>query len=69
MAWRRKTVRRKQRRMEPLNRRIMGGCNITRPIADPVTEAGFTIKELETFYEDGAPRFADADSLGTAVSA
>jgi hypothetical protein len=55
--------------MEPLNRRIMGGCNITRPIADPVTEAGFTIKELETFYEDGAPRFADADSLGTAVSA
>lgn len=62
-------VRRMQRRMEPLNKRMLAGCHLTRPIADLVTEAGFTIKELDTFYEDGAPRFVGADSLGTAVSA
>jgi hypothetical protein len=30
--------------------------------------AGFTITELEVFYEDRAPKFAGADSLGVAVS-
>jgi ubiquinone/menaquinone biosynthesis C-methylase UbiE len=60
-------VRRMQRRMEPLNKRMLAGCHLTRPIAELVTSAGFTIKELDTFYEDGAPRFVGADSLGTAV--
>ena len=30
--------------------------------------AGFEIKEIETFYEPGAPKFAGADYLGVAVS-
>ena len=30
--------------------------------------AGFTIGEVDVFYEQGAPKFAGADSLGTAVS-
>jgi hypothetical protein len=30
--------------------------------------AGFTIKDLDEFYEDGAPKFLAADSLGVAVS-
>jgi hypothetical protein len=33
-----------------------------------VTAAGFTIAELDVFYEEGAPKFLGADSLGTAVS-
>jgi hypothetical protein len=53
--------------MESLNKRMLAGCHLTRPIAELVTSAGFTIKELDTFYEDGAPRFVGADSLGTAV--
>ena len=57
-----------QRRMEPLNKRIFGGCHLTRPITDLITGAGFEIKELDRYYEPGAPKFAGADSLGVAVS-
>jgi hypothetical protein len=31
-----------------------------------LTTAGFTIDELDVFYEPGAPRFAGATSLGIA---
>jgi len=61
-------VRRWQRRLNPLEQRVFGGCNFTRPIVDLLTTAGFTIKELDVFYEKGAPKFAGADSLGAAVS-
>jgi SAM-dependent methyltransferase len=61
-------VRRWQRRLNPLEQRVFGGCNFTRPIVDLLTVAGFTIKELDVFYEKGAPKFAGADSLGIAVS-
>ncbi len=61
-------VRRMQHRMEPLQKRLFGGCHLTRPIADLVTSAGFELKELDTFYEPGAPKFLAADSLGFAVN-
>jgi ubiquinone/menaquinone biosynthesis C-methylase UbiE len=61
-------VRRWQRRLNPLEQRVFGGCNFTRPIVDLLTAAGFTIKALDVFYEKGAPRFAGADSLGIATS-
>jgi len=57
-----------QRRLNPVQRRMAGGCNFTRPIVDLLTAAGFTISELDVFYEKGVPKFAGADSLGTAVS-
>ena len=62
-------VRKWQRRLEPLEKRIFGGCHFTRPIVDLLTTAGFTIQELDVFYEKGAPKFAGADSLGVALSA
>lgn len=62
-------VRRWQRRMEPLQKRLFGGCHLTRPIANLLTTAGFTITEIDVFYEKGAPKFVAADSLGTALSA
>ena len=61
-------VRRWQHRFEPVQKRLFGGCHLTRPIADLLTSAGFTITELDRFYEDGAPKIMGADSLGTAVS-
>jgi ubiquinone/menaquinone biosynthesis C-methylase UbiE len=61
-------VRRWQRRLDPLEQRLLGGCHLTRPIVDLLTTAGFTIVELDVFYEEGAPKFAGADSLGTALS-
>lgn len=62
-------VRRSQRRIEPVWKRVAGGCHLTRPIVDLLTSAGFTVKELDVFYEKGAPKFGGADSLGTAQPA
>jgi ubiquinone/menaquinone biosynthesis C-methylase UbiE len=61
-------VRRWQHRLEPLQKRLFGGCHLTRQIPQLLASAGFTITELDVFYEDGAPKFLGADSLGTAVS-
>ena len=62
------SVQRWQRRVEPLQKRVMGGCHLTRPIVDLLTTAGFEITELEVFYEKGTPKVGGADSLGVAVS-
>jgi SAM-dependent methyltransferase len=61
-------VRRWQRLLDPVEKRIAGGCHFTRPIVDLLTAAGFNIKELDVFYEKNGPKFAGADSLGTACS-
>ncbi|MET7619773.1 methyltransferase domain-containing protein [Streptomyces sp. NPDC005408] len=61
-------VRRWQRRLEPVNKRIFGGCHLTRPTVDMLTSAGFTITEVDVFYEKGAPKPMGADSLGIALS-
>jgi ubiquinone/menaquinone biosynthesis C-methylase UbiE len=61
-------VRRWQRRLDPLEKRLAGGCTFTRPVVDLLTTGGFTITALDVFYEKGAPKFAGADSLGTALS-
>jgi SAM-dependent methyltransferase len=63
------SVRKTQRRIEPVWKRVAGGCHLTRPVVDMLTTAGFTIKELDVFYEKGAPKFGGADSLGTAQPA
>jgi SAM-dependent methyltransferase len=61
-------VRRWQRRLDPLQRRLVGGCHLTRPIADLVTAAGFAITGLDVFYQEGTANVTGADSLGTAVA-
>lgn len=61
-------VRRWQRRLDPVQKRITGGCHLTRPIVELLTTAGFTIKELDVFYEKDTTRFSGADSLGIAQS-
>ena len=61
-------VRRWQRRLEPVQKRIAGGCHFTRPIVDLLRSAGFTIKELDVFYEKSTSKIAGADSLGSALS-
>lgn len=61
-------VQRRQRRLEPLQKRLFGGCHLTRPIADLLTDAGFAIADIDVFYEKGAPKSLSAYSLGVAVS-
>jgi hypothetical protein len=38
------------------------------PIVDLLRTAGLAIAELDVFYEQGAPKFAGALSLGIALS-
>lgn len=48
-------VRAWQRRLDPVQRRVGGGCHLGRdPVAD-VEAAGFTMEELETGYLSGGP--------------
>ncbi len=61
-------VRRWQRRLDPVQKRIAGGCHLTRPIVDLLRTAGFAIKELDVFYEKGTSKITGADSLGRGLS-
>lgn len=61
-------VRRWQHRLEPLQKRLFGGCHLTREIADLLTDAGFAITEVDVFYDKGAPKILAADTLGIAVA-
>ena len=60
-------VRRWQRRLEPLQERVFGGCHLTRPVLGTLTAAGYTVVRAEEFYEPGAPRSFGALTLGVAV--
>jgi ubiquinone/menaquinone biosynthesis C-methylase UbiE len=62
------SVQRWQHRLEPVQKRVFGGCHLTRQIVPLLEDAGFEIEEVDVFYEDGAPKFIAADSLGGAVS-
>jgi ubiquinone/menaquinone biosynthesis C-methylase UbiE len=57
-----------QHRLEPIQKRIFGGCHLTRPIPDLLTGAGFTITQLDRYYEKGTPKSIGAQSLGVAES-
>jgi SAM-dependent methyltransferase len=61
-------VRRWQHRLEPMQKRLVGGCHLTRPIVDLLKDAGFTITELDVYYEEGSPKVLGANSLGIAIS-
>lgn len=62
-------VQRWQHRLEPVQKRVFGGCHLTRRIPDLIRGAGFAITELDVFYEEGAPKVFAAASLGVAVPA
>lgn len=60
------SVRRWQRRLEPVQKRVAGGCHLTRPIRALLEQGGFEVLALREFYEPGAPRPLGALSLGSA---
>jgi SAM-dependent methyltransferase len=62
------SVQRRQRRLDPLEQRLLGGCRLTLDVAETITAAGFTITDLDDFYQHGAPKFGGAYSLGIAVT-
>ena len=61
-------VRRWQHRLEPMQKRLFGGCHLTRPIVELVRGSGFEIAEVDVYYEEGTPKVVGANSLGIARS-
>jgi ubiquinone/menaquinone biosynthesis C-methylase UbiE len=61
-------VQRWQHRLEPIQKRVFGGCHLTRPTVDLLKGAGFEISELDVYYEKGAPKVVGANSLGVATA-
>ena len=60
------SVARWQRRLEPVQERLAGGCHLTRRAADLIDQAGFDLDELDVFYQEGAPKVLGALTLGVA---
>lgn len=61
-------VRRMQRRLEPVQKRIGGGCHLTRNVRDAVARSGWEIVEADSFYAKGPKAFA-AFTMGCARNA
>jgi len=59
-------VRRWQDRLNPIWRRLGGGCNLNRDIPALIEAAGFRIDKLDTMYLTSAPRFAGFNYWGSA---
>jgi SAM-dependent methyltransferase len=59
-------VRHWQHRLEPLQKRLFGGCHLTRPIPDLLAGAGFAVTEIDVYYEQRSPKFLGASTLGVA---
>lgn len=59
-------VRKWQARLNPLWKKIAGGCNLDRPIPNLLEESGFNIISMESEYLPGVPRIAGYNYWGTA---
>ena len=61
------SVARWQRRIEPVWKRIAGGCHLTRPVIAGIEAAGFAVTPGGRRYIDKTPRFAGWMEWGEAV--
>ncbi len=59
-------VARWQHRLNPIWRSLAVGCNLTRPVADLLMRAGFSIQDIEEYYLGGAPRVLGFHCSGVA---
>ncbi len=60
------SVRRWQERIEPVWKRIAGGCHLSRPITSALAGAGFAVEPLGEGFTPKAPRFAGWMEWGVA---
>lgn len=58
-----------QSRLEPMWKRLLGGCHLCRPVPRMLEDGGFRIETLETMYLPSTPRFAGYNYWGSAVRA
>ena len=62
-------VRRWQDRLNPIQNRIGGGCNLNRAIDSIIEAGGFSIAKLDRYYNAGEPKAFGAMYEGVAVPA
>jgi ubiquinone/menaquinone biosynthesis C-methylase UbiE len=62
-------VRRWQDRLNPIEQRIAGGCNLNRDIAGIIEAGGMTITNVDRYYSRGVPRAWGALYEGVATLA
>ena len=55
-----------QKRINPLWRKIAGGCNLHRNIPELIETSGFKIEKLDTMYLPSTPKFAGYNYWGYA---
>ena len=60
-------VRRWQNRLNGMQQRIAGGCNLNRPIDDIVEKGGLRISKLDRYYSKGEPKAFGSMYEGIAV--
>ena len=61
------STRKWQDRINPVWKKIAGGCNLNRPIPDCLEAAGFEVRQIETMYLPNTPRIAAFNYWGQAV--
>ena len=60
-------VRRWQDRLNGIQNRVAGGCNLNRDIRAIVEAGGLQIEQLDTYYGKGEPKVLGSLSEGVAV--
>ena len=55
-----------QRRIEPVWKRIAGGCHLSRPVTSAIEAAGFKVMRRDSMYVPRTPRFAGWNEWGEA---
>ena len=63
-----KNIKKWQNRINPLWKKLAGGCNINRNIPSLIQESGFDIIDLEEMYLPNTPKIAGYNFWGYAVS-
>jgi hypothetical protein len=58
-----------QRRIEPVWKRIAGGCHLTRPVSSTIEAAGFRLETCATMYLPNTPHWAGWNEWGSAAPA
>ena len=57
-----------QRRIEPVWKRIAGGCHLTRPVTSAIAASGFNVTRQDSMYLPRAPRIAGWSEWGEALA-
>ena len=55
-----------QKRINPLWKKIAGGCNLDRNIPEIIESSGFNIEEIDTMYLPSTPQWAGYNFWGFA---